>query len=166
MARKESRVTSSHKSVVTTRAALVVTVAILGAAPSAWAQALRRDLSSYLLLTMRRASIKNLRIGSPCNVGVDCGSPTPTSRCGVLALGNVTGVDGGQVAGDQTFLRRPGSKIWQLFRNNDSPLDNVQLVAPPPNPQAFTPPIIPGTCDNTCSPNYAEVRKVCGFPDP
>jgi len=153
----------SRKSVVT---ALAVSTALLAVVPGAWAQALRRDLSSYLLLTMKRASVKNLRIGSPCNVGVNCGSPTPKSKCGVLALGNVTGVDGGQVVGDQVFLRRPGSKVWQLFRNNDSPLDNVQLVAPAPNPQPFAPPVVPGTCDDTCTPNYAEMEKACGFPDP
>ena len=48
-----------------------------GASPAlavdAGAQELRRNLSSYLLLTMKRASLKNLRIGSPCNVGVNCG---------------------------------------------------------------------------------------------
>jgi hypothetical protein len=36
---------------------------------------------------MKRASLKNMRIGSPCNVGVNCGAPTATSKCGVLALG-------------------------------------------------------------------------------
>jgi hypothetical protein len=38
-------------------AAALVAVALLGAAPDASAQALRRNLSSYLLLTMKRASL-------------------------------------------------------------------------------------------------------------
>src|SRR5215475_9182698 len=88
-------------------AAVLVAVALLAAAADAGAQPLRRDLSSYLLLTMKRASLKNMRIGSPCNVGVNCGSPTPKSKCGVLALGRVTPVDGGQIVADQTFLRKP-----------------------------------------------------------
>ncbi len=166
MARKESGVRPSGTTVVNAGTALVVGIALLAAAPGASAQPLRRDLSSYLLLTMRRASVKNLRVGSPCNVGVDCGSPTPKSKCGVLALGNVTGVDGGQVVADQVFLRRSGSKLWQLFRNNDSPLDNVQLVAPAPNPQPFDPPVVPGTCDDACNPDYAAMGRACGFPNP
>ena len=170
MARKESGVRPSGETIVQTvvnaRTVLAVGIALLAAVPTASAQPLHRDLSSYLLLTMRRASVKNLRVGSPCNVGVDCGSPTPKSKCGVLALGNVTGVDGGQVVGDQVFLRRPGSKLWQLFRNNDSPLDNVQLVAPAPNPQPFDPPVIPGTCDDACNPDYAAMGQACGFPNP
>src|SRR5262252_1564181 len=91
-------------------AAALVAVALLAAAPDAGAQALRRNLSSYLLLTMKHASLKNMRIGSPCNVGVNCGSPTPTSKCGVLALGRVTTVEGGQVVAAQTFLRKPGAQ--------------------------------------------------------
>jgi hypothetical protein len=147
-------------------AAALVAVALLAAAPDAGAQALRRDLSSYLLLTMKRASLKNMRIGSPCNVGVNCGSPTATSKCGVLALGRVTTVEGGQVVAAQTFLRKPGAQVWQLFRNDDSPLDNVTLVGPPPNPQPFDPPIIPGTCDADCNPDYAGMKAACGFPSP
>src|SRR5262249_7817175 len=138
----------------------------LAAAADVGAQPLRRDLSSYLLLTMKRASLKNMRIGSPCNVGVNCGSPTPKSKCGVLALGRVTAVDGGQIVADQTFLRKPGAQVWQLFRNDDSPLDNVTLVGPPPNPQAFDPPVIPGTCDDDCNPDYAGMKTACGFPNP
>ena len=146
--------------------AALVAVALLGATHEASAQALRRNLSSYLLLTMKHASLKNMRIGSPCNVGVNCGSPTATSKCGVLALGRVTTVEGGQVVAAQTFLRKPGAQVWQLFRNDDSPLDNVTLVGPPPNPQPFDPPIIPGTCDADCNPDYAAMKVACGFPSP
>jgi len=146
--------------------AALVAVALLGAASDASAQALRRNLSSYLLLTMKRASLKNMRIGSPCNVGVNCGAPTATSKCGVLAVGRVTTVEGGQVVAAQTFLRKPGAQVWQLFRNDDSPLDNVTLVGPPPNPQPFDPPIIPGTCDADCNPDYSAMKVACGFPSP
>src|SRR5262245_35899932 len=102
-------------------AGAVVAVLVAGVAFDASAQELRRNLSSYLLLTMRRASLKNLRIGSPCNVGVNCGAPTEKSKCGVLSLGRVTAVDGGQAVGAQTNIRKPGAQLWQLFRNNDSP---------------------------------------------
>jgi hypothetical protein len=84
----------------------------------------------------------------------------------VLALGRVTAVDGGQVVASQTFLRKPGAQLWQLFRNNDSSLENVTLLAPPPNPQPFDGPVIPGTCDDACNPNYAAMKQACGFPNP
>src|SRR5262249_391189 len=96
--------------------------ALLGAASAAGAQALRRNLSSYLLLTMKRASLKNMRIGSPCNVGVNCGAPTATSKCGVLAVGRVTTVEGGQVVAAQTFLRKARAQGWQLFRHSAPPV--------------------------------------------
>ena len=66
----------------------------------------------------------------------------------------------------QTFLRKPGAQVWQLFRNDDSSLDNVTLVGPPPNPQPFDAPIIPGTCDADCNPDYAGMKAACGFPSP
>ena len=147
-------------------AALLAAVCLASLARDAGAQDLRRNLSSYLLLTMKRASLKNMRIGSPCNVGVNCASPAENSKCGVLALGRVTAVDGGQVVASQTFLRKPGAQLWQLFRNNDSSLENVTLLAPQPNPQPFDGPVIPGTCDAACNPNYAAMKQACGFPDP
>lgn len=146
--------------------AALVAVVLVGVAADSRAQDLRRNLSSYLLLTMKRAALKNMRIGSPCNVGVNCGSPIAKSKCGVLALGRVTAVEGSQIVGDQTFLRKPGAQVWQLFRNDDSPLDNLTLVGPPPNPQPFAPPIIPGTCDADCNPDYGGMKAACGFPTP
>src|SRR5262245_16454842 len=146
--------------------AIVVAALVACLACDAGAQELRRNLSSYLILTMKRASLKNMRIGSPCNVGVNCGSPTPTSKCGVLALGRVTAIEGGQVVAGQTYLRKPGAQLWQLFRNNSSSLDNVTLLGPPPNPQSFDAPVIPGTCDDECNPDYAGMKQACGFPNP
>jgi hypothetical protein len=162
MTRKENTGMHAWRSIGAALAALVLVVP----GGDAGAQPLRRNLSSYFLLTMKRATLKNLRVGSPCNVGVNCGSPTPKSKCGVLALGRVTAVDGGQVVAHQTFLRKPGAQVWQLFRNDDSPLDNVTLVGPPPNPQTFDAPVIPGTCDDDCNPDYDGMKAACGFPSP
>jgi len=39
-------------------------------------------------------------------------------------------------------------------------------VAPAPNPQPFDPPVIPGTCDDACNPDYAAMGQACGFPNP
>src|SRR5262249_1374341 len=147
-------------------AAVLVAVALLAAASDAGAQALRRNLSSYLLLTMKRASLKNMRIGSPCNVGVNCGSPTPTPHSPLLPLGRVPTAAGGRVGPPPTFPRRPGGQVWPPFRNDAPPPDNVTLVGPPPNPQPFDPPIIPGTCDADCNPDYAAMKVACGFPSP
>src|SRR4030095_11624869 len=122
-------------------AGAVVAVLVAGSAFDVGAQELRRHLSSYLLLTMKRAALKTLRIGIPCNVGVNCGAPTEKSKCGVLSLGRVTAVDGGQAVGAQTNIRKPGEKVWQLFRHNDSPPHNVVLLGPPPNPAPFVAPL-------------------------
>jgi hypothetical protein len=128
--------------------------------------ALRRDLDAYFVLAMRRAALKNLNLGSVCNIGVNCATGNSRSECGVLSTAGVTMVDYSQIAGDQTFFRKGGARIWRSFRNNDSPLQNVQLVGPAPNPDGFTPPIIPGTCDANCNPNVAGIKAACGFPTP
>jgi len=68
--------------------------------------------------------------------------------------------------GHQTVFRGSGSRVWQSFRNNSSPLDNVQLLGPLPNPQPFTTPLIPNTCDQSCTPSIAAIKTACGFPSP
>ncbi|HXJ32458.1 MAG TPA: hypothetical protein VMS22_00340 [Candidatus Eisenbacteria bacterium] len=145
------------------RACIVVVLAALVGASAADAQPLRRTLSSYFLLAQRKASVKNLSLDSPCNVGVNCASPGKNSSCGVMALGAVTFVEGSQAASDLMFFRKPGAVAAQVFRNGGGALDNVTLPAPP---QPFTPPIIPGTCDAQCQPNTAALETACGFPDP
>jgi hypothetical protein len=127
---------------------------------------LRRDIDSYFILAMRQAALKNLSLGSVCNIGVNCGTPSTRSDCGALGTAGITMVDYSQLVGDQTVFRKGGARIWQSFRNNDSPLQNVQLGAPPPNPTAFTPPIIPGTCDADCNPDVTAIKTACGFPTP
>ena len=128
--------------------------------------ALRRDIDDYFILAMRHAALKNLSLGSVCNIGVNCGSPNDNSECGTLGTAGITMVDFSQLVGDQTVFRKGGARIWQSFRNNDSPLQNVQLNGPAPNPAAFTPPIIPGTCDANCNPNVTAIKAACGFPTP
>jgi hypothetical protein len=128
--------------------------------------ALRRDLDDYFILAMRHAALKNLSLGSICNIGVNCGSPNDNSECGTLGTAGITMVDFSQLVGDQTVFRKGGARIWQSFRNNDSPLQNVQLNGPAPNPAAFTPPIIAGTCDANCNPNVTAIKAACGFPTP
>src|SRR5260221_5667691 len=68
---------------------------------------------------------------------------------------------GSQVVGDQVFFRKPGARLWQLFRNGGGALTDVELLAPPEMP--FTPPILPGTCD-ACQPDVAALEAACGFP--
>src|SRR5262245_58305657 len=115
---------------------LVLIVASMLSATTAGAQPLRRTLQSYFVFAQRKASLKNLSVDSPCNVGVNCASPNPNSSCGSLALSDVTFVDGSQAAGDKTFFRRPGAVVSQLFRNDSSSLANVTVNEPPP--QTFT----------------------------
>jgi len=128
--------------------------------------ALRRGLDDYFLLAMRFASVKNLSLSSACNVGVNCGTAQQRSACGFLGTAGVTMPDYSQLVGHQTVFRGSGNRVWQSFRNNNSPLDNVQLLGPLPNPQPFTTPLIPNTCDETCTPSIAAIKTACGFPSP
>lgn len=128
------------------------------------AQPLRRSLPSYFVFAQRKASLKNLSLDSPCNVGVNCASPSANSSCGALVLGEVTFVDGSQAAGDKTFFRKPGAVVSQLFRNDGGPLANVTVNVPPAQP--FTTPIIAGSCDPGCRPNPVALETACGFPLP
>jgi hypothetical protein len=125
---------------------------------------LRRDMGAYFALAQRSMSMKDFQLDAPCNVGVNCGSVTTNGTCGVIAMEDATFGEGSQVVGDKVFFRKPGAKLWQLFRNDGGPLDHVELLAPPETP--FAPPIIPGTCDDTCTTNVAAMEAACGFPTP
>ena len=143
-------------------AILTLIVASMLSATAADAQPLRRSLQSYFVFAQRKASLKNLSLDSPCNVGVNCASPNPNSSCGALALADVTFVDGSQTASDKTFFRKPGAVVSQLFRNDSSSLANVTVNLPPP--ESYTTPIIPGSCDAGCAPNALALENACGFP--
>jgi hypothetical protein len=127
------------------------------------AQPLRRDLGAYAILAMRRASLKDITVAGACNVGVNCGSPSPGSDCGILRMDDATFADGAQAAGDRTF-QRAGSVFFQLFRNGGGPLAGITVNAPPV--QTFATPIIPNTCSSSCAPDYAAMERSCGFPSP
>lgn len=126
--------------------------------------ALRRGIDSYFLLAMRQATLKNLSLSTPCNVGVNCGSDRGGSTCGLLGTAGVTMPDYSQIVGHQTVFRQGGNSVWQSFRNNNSPLTGVNLRGPAPNPQPFTTPLVPGTCDASCTPDIAAIKTACGFP--
>jgi hypothetical protein len=143
--------------------ALAVAVAGPMLTPSAYAQPLRRDLASYFILAQRKATLKDMQLDSACNIGVNCGIPGNLATCGQLSYGATTQADGSQTVGHATFFRKPGAKVWQVFRNNDSSLANVSIGAPPPSP--FDTPIIPGTCSG-CVPDVAALQAACGFADP
>lgn len=151
-----------------TLVAFAAAAMIAGTASLAPAQPLKQDLASYFLLAQRRASLKNFKLDSACNIGVNCGSTSPNSECGTLAVAQVTFADGSQAAADKAFFRKGGARIWQLFRNTGDSLANVQILSPPVQP--FTPPappIIPGTCDPGCvvtPANIAALEAACGFP--
>jgi hypothetical protein len=125
---------------------------------------LRREIDAYFALAQRTLTMKDLRLDSPCNVGVNCGSVTTNGTCGVMAMEAATFGEGSQVVGDQVFFRKPGARLWQLFRNDGGSLTDVELLAPPESP--FAPPILPGTCDAACKPDVAALEAACGFPTP
>ena len=143
----------------------VVTLLALALARTAAANPpLRRDLGSYFALAMRTMSAKNLRVLSACNVGVDCGTPNASSTCGTASFENPFFADGSQLAVDRPNFSKPGGDLFQLFANQGGPFANVNVRLPPI--ETFATPIIPGTCDTNCNPNFAAVEQLCGFPNP
>ncbi len=139
-------------------------LAVAAFAEVAAAQPLRRNLGSYALLALRRASLKDISVGGACNVGVNCASTKPGADCGILRLDGALFADGSQTVGDQVFFSKPGAIVFQLFRNGGGALDEVTINQPPV--QSFATPIIPGTCSATCEPNFAAFEALCGFPTP
>lgn len=139
-------------------AALTVSTAELGAQP------LRRDIASYHVLGMRKVSLKNYKLDSPCNVGVNCGGIANSRSCGVLALADPTFALGSQTVADQCFFRKPGGRIGQLFCNQPDSLANVEILQPPV--QTFAPSIIANTCGPDCALDVAAMEAACGFPSP
>lgn len=141
-----------------------VVLATLGSVDLAGAQTLQRDLGSYFLLALRSASLKDLMLPDSCNVGTSCASPNPNSSCGTMSLDRALFGDGSQIAGDVVKFTKPGADVFQAFRNNTSPLDNVSVRQPPI--QGFATPLIPGSCDPGCTPKPAVVESLCSFPTP
>jgi hypothetical protein len=123
---------------------------------------LRRDLDAYFLLASRFARVNDLTLFSACNVGVNCATPARSSTCGKLILGGATFAAGSQAAGDRVICK-PGTSLWQLFRNGGTCADAEIAIVPPPT---FAPPIVPATCDAGCTPDVAALETHCGFPDP
>jgi len=130
--------------------------------PAGPAEPLRRDVDSYFVLAQRSLRMKDMTLDSPCNVGVNCASVTANGLCGVVAMADATFGTGSQVVGDKVFFRKAGARLWQLFRNDGGPLDDIELLAPPEHP--FATPVIPGTCDEACKPNVPMLEAACGFP--
>ncbi|HEV7733047.1 MAG TPA: hypothetical protein VGR62_12830 [Candidatus Binatia bacterium] len=141
----------------------VVLALVLAALPAS-AQPLDRDLSSYFVLALRKAALKNLSLSGACNVGVNCASPIAGAVCGSMRLDEVSFGPGTQSVADKQFFTKPGAQVFQVFRNGGGPLDNVTIAQPPPEP--FTTPIIPDTCSADCVPDIAKVEEACGFPNP
>jgi hypothetical protein len=132
--------------------------------PTGPTEPLRRQVDAYFALAQRSLRMKDMTLDSPCNVGVNCGSLTPNGVCGTVAMADATFGTGSQVVGDKVFIRKPGARLWQLFRNDGGPLSQVELLAPPETP--FETPVIPATCDDACQPDVAAFEAACGFPTP
>jgi hypothetical protein len=124
---------------------------------------LLHDLDAYFLLASRFARIQDLSVLGACNVGVNCATPVNSSTCGKLILAAAQFADGSQVAGDRVFCTKPGTVLWQLFRNGGTCGDASIAIVPP---LPFMPPILPATCDASCTPDVAALEAQCGFPVP
>jgi len=158
--------------------ALGLALAIAGVAGAA-NPPLRRNLPAYFILAMKTARLKNMALDGACNVGVNCAKPNASSDCGTLRFEDPLFADGSQIAGDETTFTKAG-EIWQLFRNNfNSPLNGTIINLPDAmgNPDGSSPltplPIIANldgdgneSCAAGCVPDYDDIEKGCGFPDP
>jgi hypothetical protein len=151
-------------------AAIAAGLIALGGPASA--QPLRRDLGSYFILASKYVHIKNFSLDSACNIGVNCKAPSASGKCGELVFDDATFADGSQAVGDRTFCTKPGSTLWQLFRNGGGsgcvPPD-ITLKQPPE--QGFLPPILGDldgdstpSCGNVCDPDIGDLEVGCGFP--
>jgi hypothetical protein len=140
----------------------VVLGASLAVAGTADAQMLRRNLADYFIFAQTQASLKNFQLNTPCNIGVNCPSPSPNAKCGSLSYGRTIQVVGSQTVGDRQFFRKPGAVVDQIFRNGGGPLTNVQFNFI----DTFATPIIPGTCAPGCIPDNTALEMECGFPAP
>ncbi len=148
---------------------------LLVASPTA-AQPLRTDVNSYFAFAMRNASLKNLDLLSPCNVGVNCAQPTSNSSCGVAALENSFFADGSQLAADVTRFNRGGASVFQLFSNLIPNPSNVTVRQPGPGPNGTNPLTLPilgdldgdgnPSCGTGCAPDYGDLAAFCGLPTP
>jgi hypothetical protein len=138
---------------------------VVGVAVSAAAQPLDRDPAAYCLFGQRSLSLKNMTLTTPCNVGVNCARPSGNSSCGTLSIEDAQlDPNGSQVASDKLNANKPGARIWQLFTNNSFNTSNVDVLSPPV--QAFTTPIIAGTCDAACNADPSAIKAFCNFPSP
>jgi hypothetical protein len=125
---------------------------------------LRRNVSSYFVLAQRSVSGKDIRLLSPCNIGVNCAQPTANASCGVMSFEDAFFADGSQVAGDKANFNKPFADAYQAFVNKGAPFPHL-LVRHPPI-ESFTTPIVPGTCDAGCKPAAAALGALCGMPTP
>jgi hypothetical protein len=125
---------------------------------------LRRDLGSYFLFAQRSVSGKDIRLLSPCNIGVNCEQPSTNSSCGVMSFEDAFFADGSQIAADKANFNKNFADAWQVFVNKGAPFPRL-LVREPPI-QGFALPIIAGTCAPGCKPNDAALGALCGMPNP
>jgi hypothetical protein len=125
---------------------------------------LRRSLSSYFVLAQRSVSGKDIRLLSPCNIGVNCAQPSTNASCGVMSFEDAFFADGSQVAGDKGNFNKQFADAFQVFVNKGAPFPNL-LVRHPPI-ETFATPILPGTCGAGCKPDFTALGALCGMPSP
>ena len=141
-----------------------VGLAVLGFALPAHAQPLNRSLGAYCIFAQEGLSLKNIKIDSACNVGVNCAQPTPNSACGRADFANPMFATGSQLASDAVTFNAPGGVLWQLFTNHPFNTANVTINDPPVT--TFATPIIAGTCDPGCVPHPDAIATFCKIPSP
>lgn len=165
--------------------AVIAALVALPPAARATHQALRRGIGSYFILGMREVGLKNLDFGSNVvcgsptdaflNVGVNCEDDALAHHCGVVRMEQAhifSPGESSQVVADSVLVPKPGGTTFgmtttldQVFRNDVDPLSPIVIVNDPPE-QTFAPPILPGTCDAFCNPDYDAVKTLCNFPVP
>ncbi len=154
---------TSHKKsrLLTTVTALSLA---LGVARVAGAQPLRRDLNDYFIFAERTVSLKNMKLDTAANVGVNCDSEGLGGNCGHMSFENIDFADGSQIVSDYMLCSKPGATAFEVFRNTGPALGNLTVRQPPIS--SFTTPIIPNSCGPGCNPDVSMLAAQCKFPDP
>jgi hypothetical protein len=147
------------------RRLLSAALVVGGLAAPAAAQTPNPSLGSYFIFAERRITLKNLKLDTACNVGVNCKDNTLGGNCGNMSYEEIDFPKDSQLTSHIQLASKDGAKAWTVFSNDGPNLSRITIGDPPVKP--WNPPIIANSCNTTnCTPNYAVLEAACGFPVP
>ncbi len=151
-------------------AGIGVALGVVGSAIAA-SPPLKRDLSSYAIFAESDLHVNDVVVHGQCSIGVNCAKPSRNAACGTAGVTRPVMEAGSQLAADE--VRIDGGVVGDLFRN-------LKPTPPPPDVSILgsfvTPLALPilldvdgdgdPSCGPRCTPDFGDLEKACGFPDP